>query len=128
MSANKNIGKIGWIDLSVPNADVVRDFYSRVVGWEFSPVTMGEYDDYVMLTPGEQEAVAGICHNRGTNSCMPPGWIIYITVENIEKSMAECEKLGGEICMPPKEYGNEGRYCVIKGPSGSVAALYQKNE
>ncbi|MGB6336961.1 MAG: VOC family protein, partial [Thermoanaerobaculia bacterium] len=37
------IGKIGWTDLTVENADDVRDFYTAVVGWKPSPVDMGGY-------------------------------------------------------------------------------------
>jgi predicted enzyme related to lactoylglutathione lyase len=33
-----DVGKIGWLDLTVDDADAVRDFYREVVGWkaEFS--------------------------------------------------------------------------------------------
>jgi predicted enzyme related to lactoylglutathione lyase len=27
------IGQIGWVDLTVPNATTVRDFYQHVTGW-----------------------------------------------------------------------------------------------
>ena len=30
-------GRIGWIDVTVPNAEDVRDFYARVPGWRFAP-------------------------------------------------------------------------------------------
>jgi len=26
-------GKIGWIDLTVPDAEAIRDFYQHVAGW-----------------------------------------------------------------------------------------------
>ena len=49
------IGKIGWTDLTVDNADEIRDFYTTVVGWKPSPVDMGEYSDYSMVTPDAGE-------------------------------------------------------------------------
>jgi hypothetical protein len=39
-------GKMIWFDLTIDNADAVRDFYAQVVGWRPSPVDMGEYALY----------------------------------------------------------------------------------
>ena len=58
--ADQRPGRIGWQDLTVDNAEVVRDFYSEVVGWKTMPLDMGDYDDYVMLTPEGQAGVAGV--------------------------------------------------------------------
>lgn len=42
------VGTIAWRDLTVPNAEQVRDFYKGVVGWDSSPQDMGGYDDFNM--------------------------------------------------------------------------------
>ncbi|WP_416304971.1 hypothetical protein [Neptunicella sp. SCSIO 80796] len=63
--AEKETGSIGWRDLTVADAESVRDFYASVVGWKVNPVNMGEYQDYSMQTPGSAKDVAGICHSRG---------------------------------------------------------------
>ena len=47
----KDVGLIGWFDLTVPNAGKVKDFYAKVVGWKPEPVSMGDYDDYNMNQP-----------------------------------------------------------------------------
>ena len=49
--SNSEVGKIGWIDMTVDDADGVRDFYKAVVGWETDDVSMGDYSDYVMKMP-----------------------------------------------------------------------------
>ena len=43
MAGNAEIGKIGWIDISVDDASGLRDFYASVVGWIPEDVSMGEY-------------------------------------------------------------------------------------
>lgn len=116
-------GKIGWIDMSVDDADGVRDFYKAVVGWGHEDVSMGDYADYSMTTPGG-EAVSGICHARGSNAALPRGWLIYITVDDVEASAAACEAHGGEVIVPVQGLAG-GRFCVIRDPSGATAALYQ---
>lgn len=116
-------GKIGWIDMSVDDADGVRDFYKAVVGWGHEDVSMGDYADYSMTTPGG-EAVSGICHARGSNAALPRGWLIYITVDDVEASAAACEAHGGEVIVPVQGLAG-GRFCVIRDLSGATAALYQ---
>jgi len=118
-------GSISWVDLTVPDADRVRDFYSAVVGWKSEPVAMGGYNDYVMAPPQTATGVAGICHARGVNEGLPASWLIYITVENIDESIRSCNELGGKVMAGPKEMGAYGRYCVIQDPAGAVAALVE---
>lgn len=123
--SKQEIGSITWFDLTVKNADAVRDFYNKVVGWTFAPVDMGGYNDYNMNSPADGKTVAGICHARGMNADLPPQWLLYITVEDIDKSAAKCVELGGKIIDGPKGMGSYGRMCVIQDPAGAVAALVQ---
>jgi len=123
MSENNQAGKIGWIDLTVDDAPGVRDFYKAVVGWETEDVSMGDYDDYVMKPPGG-DGIAGVCHARGSNAELPGGWLIYITVPDVEKSAAAAVERGGKLVVEPRGLAG-GRFCVIEDPSGACAALYQ---
>ncbi|MCC7209044.1 MAG: VOC family protein [Anaerolineae bacterium] len=125
MSDSGDVGKIVWTDLTVPDAEAVRDFYKRVVGWTHAEVDMGGYADFSMMPPGAPHAVTGICHARGMNADMPPQWLIYIMVASLDQSIAECEALGGAVIVPPRDVGPD-RLCVIRDPAGAVAALYQR--
>ena len=117
------IGSIGWVDLTVENAPRVRDFYRQVVGWTSSDVDMGDYADFSMLDADGAPA-AGVCHARGTNADLPPVWMIYIVVEDVDAAAQRCQAEGGEILVAPKDVGGAGRYCVIRDSAGAVAALY----
>lgn len=118
-------GTITWQDLTVEDAERLRDFYKSVVGWESSPVQMGGYADYTMSA--DAEPIAGICHARGGNADLPAQWLIYITVEDLDHSVAECQRLGGSLVTPPRSFAG-GRFCVIKDPAGAVCALYQPSD
>ncbi len=123
MSEHNRVGRIGWIDMTVDDASGIRDFYKAVVGWQTDDVSMGDYDDYVMKPPGG-EGVAGVCHSRGGNADLPPGWLIYITVADVEQSAAIAVQRGGKLLVPPRGLAG-GRFCVVEDPSGAVAGLYQ---
>ena len=118
-------GIIAWTDLTVKDAEGVRDFYQKVVGWKSDPLDMGGYNDFMMNAPESGNSIAGICHARGVNAGLPPQWLIYITVENVDKSAAQCLELGGKVLVDPKGMGSHGRYCVIQDPAGAVAALFE---
>ena len=121
---SNNIGKVGWIDMTVDDAGGLRDFYQTVVGWNVEDTSMGEYSDYTMISPDDNAAIAGICHARGTNAELPGGWLIYITVADVAASAAACIANGGQLVVEPRGLAG-GQFCVIKDPSGATAALYQ---
>lgn len=119
------VGSITWFDLTVPDAKNVRDFYSKVVGWQSSPISMGEYDDFSMSTPESGETKAGICHKRGTNAELPSKWMIYITVKNVDESAKICKENGGKVLVGPKNMEGYGKFCVIEDPAGAVCSLFE---
>lgn len=117
------VGSIAWTDLTVDDATGVRDFYQAVTGWQPVPLEMGGYPDFVMQRPESEDAVAGICHARGTNAGLPTQWLVYIVVADLDESIGRCKALGGRIVAGPKASMGNSRYCVIQDPAGAVAAL-----
>lgn len=116
------VGSIFWRDLTVGNAEELRDFYAQVVGWTCTDHPMGACNDYNMNRPRAGETVAGICHAQGPNAGRPPQWLIYIMVEDVEQSARKCVELGGRVVDGPRSMG-EGRFCVVQDPARAVAAL-----
>lgn len=120
------IGAIISADLSVPNADEVRDFYKQVVGWQVENMAMsdeqGDYNDYVMKDKAGNWA-GGVCHQRGVNSYLPSQWLIYINVADIEASLERCLELGGKVLKKEPDEGGPVQYAVIEDPAGAVVAL-----
>ena len=124
MAEKPETGNIGWIDITVEDAAGLRDFYVAVAGWRPEPVSMGDYDDFNMTTPGGGAPAAGICHARGVNAELPRQWLIYITVADLDASAEACVEHGGKLLVGPRGLGG-GRFAVIEDPGGAVAALYQ---
>jgi predicted enzyme related to lactoylglutathione lyase len=116
-------GTIAWRDLTVPNAEQVKDFYCQVVGWKATPHEMGDYHDYNIHSSQGDEPIAGICHARGSNANVPPQWLMYIIVENVERSARKCVELGGKVLDGPRKMG-AGDFAVIQDPAGAVCALF----
>lgn len=118
------LGRISWVDLTVPDASSLQNFYTRVAGWTATPLSMGEYDDYLMMG-ADGTPQAGVCHARGANSGIPPQWVVYITVEGLDEKLRQAVALGGKIVMPVRHMGQTGRYAMIEDPAGAVCALFE---
>jgi len=82
------------------------------------------YEDFNTNVPATGKPAAGVCHARGANADLPPQWLVYIVVEDVETSATRCVELGGTVIAGPKNMGSHGRYCVIRNPAGAVAALF----
>lgn len=119
------IGSITWCDLTVPNAIEVRDFYAKVVGWKPEGVLMGDYEDFTMIAPESGKVAAGVCNAKASNAKLPPQLLIYITVEDVDKSSESCIQFGRKVLVEPKNMSGYGKYCVIKDPAGAVCALFK---
>lgn len=117
-----NIGKIEWMDLTVPDAGRLKKFYTSVVGWSSSEVDMGSYSDFNLNLPGTNDTLAGVCHARNNNANIPSQWLIYVRVESVADSAEQCKKMGGEVLDGPRRMGGNN-FCIIKDPAGAIMAL-----
>jgi len=121
------MSNITWVDLTVEDAAPVRDFYAGVMGWQPEAVDMGGYSDYNMLDPESGEPTAGVCYARAGNEGIPPVWIVYFAVEDLDASLAHCAEKGGELVNGPRAAGGS-RYAIIKDPAGAVCALVETGD
>lgn len=122
------IGTLIGFDITVPDAEPLRDFYASVIGWKVEPFAMEGYDDYFMKSPATGDTVAGVCHARGENADLPPRWLAYVVVEDLAASMQRCTEQGGSLVTGVKGSEVETRYCVIRDPAGAELALMQLGE
>ena len=54
---------------------------------------------------------------------MPPAWGCYITVDNVDETMAKCTALGGKTLVPPMDVPTVGRMAVLQDPQGAVFSV-----
>jgi predicted enzyme related to lactoylglutathione lyase len=85
---------------------------------------MGDYVDYNMVPPDSEVPAAGVCHRRSGNSRIPPVWMVYFVVADLDESLAKARRLGGEVIAEPRRAGNS-RYAMVKDPASAIAALVQ---
>jgi len=57
---------------------------------------------------------------------LPPHWIVYYHVYDIEKSVEKVKELGGTICIPPTPIEDFGRFCMLNDPCGVTFSLMSR--
>lgn len=121
-----NQGTINWRDLTTNHAEELRQFYQSVLGWTSEGISMKDgndvYNDYIMKD-SSGNPVAGICHHRGVNTGIPPQWIIYVSVENVEESLEKAILSGGKLLKEHTAKDGTLVYAMIEDPAGAVFAL-----
>ncbi|MEM6938538.1 MAG: VOC family protein [Pseudomonadota bacterium] len=113
-----SVGKPVWFDLTVPNAAEVRDFYAAVCGWRAEDHPMENYADFSMYAP-DGTRVSGICHAKGVNASLPPVWLPYVVVEDLDATLLTAEARGGTII------DKRTSIAVIQDPAGAYMAFWQ---
>lgn len=116
---------IAWVELTTKEGKHLRDFYSQVLGVGTAGFDMGGYEDHNV--PGESPEF-GICDPRSSDGVLPPGWIVYLRVADLEAALDKTRSLGGTVLSGPRHTKGYGTHAVIRDPTGNTTALYEQDE
>jgi predicted enzyme related to lactoylglutathione lyase len=119
---DKTPGKISWKELMTHDAEVSAAFYRGLFGWVREEVVLGG-STYTFFKVGD-ESVAGLAVLSAKSAGTPEGWTNYVTVENLEDSIAKACELGGKVCKDVTAL-QIGRFAIIQDPHGAVVGLWQ---
>lgn len=120
------VGTFCWTELLTPNVEAAKKFYSELIGWKTTEEDMGGAS-YTFLTTPDGEQVGGMMQMDGPQwEGIPPHWMPYIMVENLDDSAQKVTDLGGKVKVPPTDIP-PGRFCVIEDPTGAAIALFQSS-
>lgn len=118
-------GSFVWHELMSPDPAKAEAFFGALLGWTFTHKDMGEMGSYTLCWQDGRE-IAGMMKMEGPMwDGIPPHWMNYINVADIDASTAKVTELGGEICVPTFEVPEIGRMAVIKDPTGAAISLIQ---
>jgi predicted enzyme related to lactoylglutathione lyase len=115
-------GIFSWNELMTRDAPASTKFYTTLFGWTREEMDMDGIT-YSMFKSGDRP-VGGMITLPPEAESMPGIWMPYLTVENLETSLAQAIELGAkvhkEITTTPM-----GRFAIIADPQGAVIGLWQ---
>jgi predicted enzyme related to lactoylglutathione lyase len=56
---------------------------------------------------------------------VPPHWISYVTVPDVDAATAKAQELGGQVAVPGTDIPSVGRFAVIASPHGATVSPYK---
>jgi predicted enzyme related to lactoylglutathione lyase len=125
MDVYKTHGAFSWNELITSDPAAAAAFYGAVFGWNVHDAdeAMGGYR---VVAVGDN-GVGGIMAPPPGAPPMPPHWGSYVTVDNIDTTLARCAELGGKTLVPAMDVPTVGRMAVIQDPQGAALNVIQYN-
>ncbi|MEM7515583.1 MAG: VOC family protein [Planctomycetota bacterium] len=114
-------GSLSWVESMTRDKAQAQDFYSGLLGWEFSALEMPgmEHVDYSMIQAQGKDA-GGMMVMEGPNfEGVPPHWLVYFAVDDCDATAREAEASGGKILVPPMDIP-VGKFSMMSDPQGGT--------
>ncbi len=115
-------GTLCWADLNTPDTAGAKKFYEGLFGWTMA-VSDKDPSGYLHIKNGE-EFIGGAPPAAQRDPKIPPHWMLYFYVKDVDASAARAKQLGGGIVMEPLTMENVGRMAVVADPQGAVFAIF----
>jgi hypothetical protein len=126
------LDKVVFFEIPVDNQTRASQFYGTVFGWKMNEIPEMHYTQIgtveadrmgIRGTPKEPGAINGGMVERRRELVETP--VIYIKVEDIDKSIPIIEKNGGRLMKPKTPVGNFGYAAYFKDTEGNIVGLWQ---
>jgi predicted enzyme related to lactoylglutathione lyase len=114
-------GRFVWHDLLTKDVSAAKRFYGELLGWRFEDTKRGDRP-YVLARSGGT-LVAGVV-DVSANAKAGPQWLSYMSVADVDKTVAQVRSDGGTILVEPLNLPN-ARAAVIADPQGAPLGLAQ---
>ncbi|QSX37135.1 VOC family protein [Shewanella sedimentimangrovi] len=111
-------GSLCWMELACREPSRAMDFYHRVFGWDFRTSSLPGMEYHEVLADGRE--CGGI---MPMDSEEPANWLLYFQVRDCDAVTGQALSLDGEVCVPPTDIPNVGRFSVLKDPQGATFAV-----
>ncbi len=118
--ASWTYGMFVWRELSTSDVPEALRFYTGLLGWQSKKVEMPN-GAYHLLSSGEKEIGGLMALEKGVD--MPPYWMSYVSVPNVDAAVSSSKKLGGEPVWGPITVPDIGRMATVVDPRGAAFSM-----
>lgn len=119
-------GTFCWPELVASDKEKAKEFYSKLFGWEYSEVPVGE-DNVYSMTYLKGKEVGGLYQMwpEQAEHGVPTHWMSYVSVSNVDETVKKAESLGATIVSGPMDVFDSGRMAAIIDPTGAIFSIWQ---
>ncbi|MHC4861624.1 MAG: VOC family protein [Planctomycetota bacterium] len=116
-------GRFVWHDLMATDVEASRDYHEKLLGWSVEEMQIPGMGTYRKLRAGDEE-IGGIVP-LDEQAGVPPHWIGYVTVDDVDAAATRAGGVGGQACVPPMDIPEVGRFAVLTDPVGAVTSPFR---
>ena len=117
-------GQVSWVDLMVEDPKALIPFYSEMFNWKIDAGTNMNGSVYHCFEAAGK-AVGGIFQRPENVPKMPPAWLPYFKVTDINKYTIEARNLGGTVAIEPTRIQDSGIFSGVNDPTGAFFYMYE---
>ena len=123
-----NQGNFVWYELLTNDLAGAKDFYGNVVGWQFSNFPDAQMD--YAIANAVHGPVGGLMTipAEAANNNMPPTWVGYVGVDNVDQAAKTLKQAGGHIDRAPADIPHVGRFAMVTDPQGAMFVLFTPSD
>ncbi len=116
-------GRFVWYELMTTDIESAKAFYANVVGWGARDASTPGFA-YDLFTVGDAP-VAGMMTLPAEARTMgvPPHWIGYVGVDDLDAAVGRIKQFSGAVCVPPTDVPDVSRFAVVADPQRATLAL-----
>jgi hypothetical protein len=120
------VGDASWYELMTTDMDAAMKFYERVFGWQPSQsMDMGNMGKYQMFDR-PHGMIGGMMNKPPEMANVPPYWLIYFRVPDVDAAAERIKANGGKIVNGPMEVPGGDRVVIATDPQGAAFGLHSK--
>lgn len=119
-----NLNQFCWNELATTNISKAKEFYEKVFGWQFKDISSPEMT-YTMAISEDKEMSGMWQIPAEMQGKIPPHWLAYVLVDNVETALKKAEQNGATIIKETTQAGDFGRLGIIMDPTGACLGLWE---
>jgi predicted enzyme related to lactoylglutathione lyase len=118
-------GALCWAELDTTDTESARRFYTRLFGW--GAKVGGEAANQTEYTEWQLggTSIGGLMKIPKEWGQVPPNWLIYFAVADVDAAAKKAGDLGASAIVPPHDIPGAGRFAVLSDPQGAAFAIYK---
>ena len=121
-------GKVGWTELHTTDPERCKAFFAELLGWAYQDIPGPARDGSCIIWTADNRVVGFLFGMEGKEQRgVPPHWMPYICVGDVDEACAEVGRLGGTVATSPFTIPGLGRAAVIIDPIGATVALMESD-
>jgi uncharacterized protein len=114
-------GTFTWDELHTKDQEKAGAFYSKIFGWTGKVADGDPMKYWHWMNAGKD--IGGMMTLMMPN--VPPHWLAYLAVTDVDASTAKVKDLGGKVLMEPMALEKVGKFSVVQDPTGAAFALFR---